>query len=129
MRSCSKIGRHESQLQLKYSWINPHDRASLELTPLQLQCYTSCHKQCYSGEGIFYSFKCVHVYLPDVSCSWSMLLGGKGTPSHQDEEWTTLERCVCVCHVPLQLGYVAKGWLLRNCCTINCNLCLVAMTF
>ena len=46
-----------------------------------------------------YSFKCVR--LPDVSCSWPMLLGGDGEEEreHHPTRMPLWYVYVCVCHV------------------------------
>ena len=45
------------------------------------------------GRYVLYSFKCVH--LPDVSCSWLMLLGGDGDEEREHHP-TRIGGCMCM---------------------------------
>ena len=67
-------------------------------------------------ESILYSFK--YVCLPDVSCSWPMLLGEDG--EEEREHHPTRMRggslwkggCMCMFVYAMSHGYVAEGVLL-----------------
>ena len=49
-------------------------------------------------EGMLYLFKCV--CLPDVSCSWPMLLGGDGEEEREHHPTRMRGRSLwCVCHI------------------------------
>ena len=85
------------------------------------------HKQCCSGEGMFYSFKCV--CRSDVSCSWPMLLGGDGDKEreHRTEHPTRMrggplgKGGMFVCAIPTDI--LPRGVLLI--CVMFCLLSLL----